>query len=73
MDRILVVPDDPDNLNDTTWSSIIEAQALFEVLTKDSQEEHYHQAAETPFVSGPSIIASKIGPPLLIMTIATPS
>jgi hypothetical protein len=43
-----------------SWSSIIEAQALFEVLTKDSQE-HYHQAAaETPFVSGP--IASKIGP-----------
>ena len=41
------------------WSSIIEAQALFEVLTKDSQE-HFHQAAETPFVSGP--IASKIGP-----------
>jgi hypothetical protein len=58
MDRILV-PDDPENLNDTTWSSIIEAQALFEVLTKDSQEL-FHQAAETPFVSGP--IASKIGP-----------
>jgi hypothetical protein len=58
MDRILV-PDDPDNLTDTTWSSIIEAQALFEVLTKDSQE-HFNQAAETPFVSGP--IASKIGP-----------
>jgi hypothetical protein len=30
VDRILV-PDDPENLNDTTWSSIIEAQALFEV------------------------------------------
>jgi hypothetical protein len=58
MDRILVA-DDPENLNDTTWSSIIEAQALVEVLTKDSQE-HYHQAAETPFVSGP--IVSKIGP-----------
>ena len=58
MDRILV-PDDPENMEDTTWSSIIEAQALFEVLTKDSQE-HFHQAAETPFVSGP--IASKIGP-----------
>jgi hypothetical protein len=60
MDCILV-PDDPDkNLNDTTtWSSIIEAQALFEVLTEDNQE-HYHQAAKTPFISGP--IASKIGP-----------
>jgi hypothetical protein len=52
MDRILV-PDDPyENLNDyITWSSIIKAQALFEVLTKDSQE-HYHQAAKTPFISG---------------------
>jgi hypothetical protein len=59
MDRIVLVPDNPDNLIDTTWSLIIEAQALFEVLTKDSQE-HFHQAAETPFVSGP--IASKIGP-----------
>jgi hypothetical protein len=55
----ILVPDDPDNLIDTTWSSIIEAQALSEVLTKDSQED-YHQAAETPFVSGP--VASKIGP-----------
>ena len=27
MDRILV-PDDPENLTDTTWSSIIEAQAV---------------------------------------------
>jgi len=58
MDRMLV-PDDPDDLINTTWSTVIEAQALFEVLTKDSQE-HFHQAAETPFVSGP--IAEKIGP-----------
>jgi hypothetical protein len=41
MDRTLV-PDDPDNLTDTTWSSVIEAQALFEVLTNDSQE-HFRQ------------------------------
>jgi hypothetical protein len=57
-----LVPDAPDNLSDTTtWSSIIEAQALFEVLTKDSQE-YYQQASDSsmPFVSGP--IASKIGP-----------
>lgn len=58
MDRILV-PDDPTDLTHTTWSSVIEAQALFEVLTKDCQE-HFHQAADTPFVTGP--IADKIGP-----------
>jgi hypothetical protein len=59
MDRMLLVPDDPDDLNNTTWTSIIEAQALYEVLTKDCQD-HFYQAAETPFVSGP--IADKIGP-----------
>lgn len=58
MDRVLV-PDDPTDLTHTTWSSVIEAQALFEVLTKDCQE-HFHQAADTPFVTGP--IVDKIGP-----------
>jgi hypothetical protein len=58
MDRILI-PNDPNDLTNTTWSTVIEAQALFEVLMKDSQA-HYRQAAETPFVTGP--IASKIGP-----------
>jgi hypothetical protein len=58
MDRMLV-PDDPDNLQNTTWSSVIEAQALFEVLPKDCQK-HFQQAEETPFVTRP--IADKIGP-----------
>jgi hypothetical protein len=58
LDRMLV-PDDPDDLTNTTWSSIIEAQALFEVLTKDCQE-HFQQAASTPFVTGP--IANRISP-----------
>jgi hypothetical protein len=58
MDRMLV-PDDPNDLTNTTWSSVIETQALFEVLTKDCQE-HFHQVADTPFVTGP--IAEKIGP-----------
>jgi hypothetical protein len=58
LDRTLV-PDDPTDMADTTWSTVIEAQALFEVLTKDCVE-HFYQAAETPFVTGP--IAEKIGP-----------
>jgi hypothetical protein len=58
MDRMLV-PDDPDDLQNTTWSSVIEAQALFEVLTKDCQK-HFQQAEAAPFVTGP--IADKIGP-----------
>ena len=58
LDRMLV-PDNPDDLPNTTWSTVIESQALFEVLTKDCQE-HFYQAAETPFVTGP--VADKIGP-----------
>jgi hypothetical protein len=58
MDRMLV-PDDPEDLQNTTWSSVIEAQALFEVLTKNCQK-HFQQAEATPFVTGP--IAEKIGP-----------
>jgi hypothetical protein len=41
-----------------TWTSIVEAQALYEVLTKACQE-HFYQAAETPFVTGP--IAENLG------------
>jgi hypothetical protein len=48
MDRMLV-PEDPDDLKNTTWSSVIEAQALFEVITKDCQK-YFQQAEETPFV-----------------------
>ena len=58
LDRILT-PDDPTDLNNTTWTTVVEAQALYEVLTKAGQE-HFRQAANTPFVTGP--IADKIGP-----------
>jgi hypothetical protein len=58
LDRILT-PNDPTDLLNTTWSAIIETQALFEVLTTAGQE-HFGQAASTPFVTGP--IASKFGP-----------
>jgi hypothetical protein len=57
LDRLLV-PDDP-AAKDTTWSNIVEAQALFEILTSDGQQ-HFRQAADTPFVTGP--IAAKLGP-----------
>jgi hypothetical protein len=58
LDRILT-PDDPNDLPNTTWSAVIEQQALFEVLTTAGQE-HFGQAAATPFVTGP--IAAKFGP-----------
>jgi hypothetical protein len=45
-------------MGNTTWSMVIEAQALFEVLTEDCVE-HFYQATDTPFVIGP--IAEKIG------------
>jgi hypothetical protein len=55
----MLVPDDPTNMENTTWSTVIEAQALFKVLTEDCVE-HFYQAADTPFVNGR--IAKKIGP-----------
>jgi hypothetical protein len=58
LDRILV-PDDPTDLANTTWTAIIEAQALFEVLITAGQE-HFGQAANTPFVTGP--VSAQMGP-----------
>jgi hypothetical protein len=58
LDRILV-PDDPDNLQDTTWTSVVEATALYEVLNHAGQQ-HFRQASSTPFVTGP--IADRFGP-----------
>jgi hypothetical protein len=57
LDR-LMVPDDPQDTM-ATWSTIIEAATLFDVLTTDGQN-HFRQAADTPFVTGP--IATKLGP-----------
>jgi hypothetical protein len=57
LDRLLV-PDDP-NDNTFTWSTIVEASELFSVLTMDGQQ-HFRQAADTPFVTGP--LANKLGP-----------
>ena len=58
LDRILA-PDDPDDPANSTWTAIVEAQALHEILTHEGQR-HFRQAADTPFVTGP--IAEKIGP-----------
>jgi hypothetical protein len=58
LDRVLT-PDTPTDLLNTTWTAVVEAQALYEVLTHDGQT-HFHQAADTPFVTGP--IADKLGP-----------
>jgi hypothetical protein len=58
LDRILV-PDDPANCHNTTWTAVIKAQALYEVLTHAGQQ-HFRQACNTPFVTGP--IADKLGP-----------
>jgi hypothetical protein len=55
---ILLVPDDPNNPM-ATWSTIVEAADLFDVLTTDGQN-HFRQAANTPFVTGP--LANKLGP-----------
>ena len=55
----VMVPDDPNDLAKTTWKTVVEAQELYDILTKEGQT-HYHQAAATPLVNGP--FAQKIGP-----------
>ena len=42
-----------------TWTAVIEAQALYEVLTHAGQQ-HFRQASNAPFVTRP--IADKLGP-----------
>ena len=58
LDRILV-PDDPADIKNTTWTAVLEAQALYKLLTQEGQK-HYGQTSPTPFVTGP--IANLIGP-----------
>jgi hypothetical protein len=48
----LWTPDNPMILEITTWTAIVERQAIFEALIKNG-EEHFSQASHTPFASGP--------------------
>jgi hypothetical protein len=55
----LWTPDNPFDLDNTAWSSIVEKEAIFEALINNGKE-HFSQAMPTPFASGP--VASLIGP-----------
>jgi hypothetical protein len=55
----LWTPDNPINIENTTWTAIVEHQAIFEALIKN-REEHFSQASHTPFASGP--VANVLGP-----------
>jgi hypothetical protein len=48
----LWTPDNPMNIENTTWTAIVERQAIFKALIKNG-EEHLSQASHTPFASGP--------------------
>lgn len=55
----LWTPDNPQDLNDTTWTSHVRAEAIWEALITQGKL-HFSQASDTPFASGP--IADLIGP-----------
>ena len=55
----ILIPDHPQDLPTTTWTSIVDTNDLHAILTKEGQM-HYRQAASSPLVSGP--IGEKIGP-----------
>jgi hypothetical protein len=46
------MPDDPLDLENTTWTALVKRQAIFEALIKNG-EEHFSQASNTPFASSP--------------------
>ena len=53
------IPNNPQCLEDTTWKSHIEAEAIWEALLSNGKE-HFSQASNTPFVAGP--ITKLLGP-----------
>jgi hypothetical protein len=55
----LWMPDDPLDLENTTWTALVERQAIFEALIKNGKE-HFLQASNTPFTSSP--ITKHLGP-----------
>ena len=55
----VLVSNDFTDIAKMTWKPIVEAQELYDILTKEGQL-HYYQAAETPLVNGP--FAEKNGP-----------
>ena len=46
----ILTPDNPQDLNTTSWTSIADADQLHDILTKEGQT-HYRQAASSPLVS----------------------
>jgi hypothetical protein len=48
----LWTPDNPLNIENTTWTAIVKCQVIFEALIKKGKE-HFSQASHTPFASGP--------------------
>jgi hypothetical protein len=55
----LLTPDDPNDVNNCTWTAVVNRQAMWEVLLHQGRE-HFSQARDTPFATGP--IANLIGP-----------
>jgi hypothetical protein len=53
------VSNGPQDIDNTTWKSHVEAEAIWEVLITHGKE-HFSQASDTPFASGP--IAEHLGP-----------
>ena len=55
----LWTPDNPMNIENTSWTAVVKRQAIFEALIKNG-EAHFSQASHTPFASGP--VADLLGP-----------
>ena len=55
----LLIPDNPTDPDNTTWTALLEAEAIWEALLHQGHA-HFSQALDTPFATGP--IADRVGP-----------
>jgi len=55
----ILIPNNPDDVESTTWTEVVEAMAIWEGLLNDGRD-HFLQASDTPFVTGP--VANLVGP-----------
>ena len=57
--KCLLIPDDPTDPDNTTWTALLKVEAIWEALLHQGRA-HFSQASDTPFATGP--IADKVGP-----------
>lgn len=56
----LLIPNDPADIDSTSWAALLEAEATWEALLRHQGKEHFSQASDALLATGPA--ADLIGP-----------